>query len=692
MVIEVKQSKLVIPALNCIQHKFQQESRIYQFIPALFSLKGTESMGKNMALSTLLLIISVAVNSSSAPLQSTSGIPGNALTAGHSAKSIIFLNEGFEYWPPEGWTINPPSGYLAWAQGKLDCSTYGPWVSEPDSGAEHTISFAAYSMLYPGSCGDLETPAITLPNPASSCSLGFYVYNRPDTSHGNNDSLIVSVTSDSGMSWSKLGEARGDINDWTYYAFSLSAYAGQTIRIQFSGYSDINGSDICLDEVWFGQRPANDAAITALYAPARQQLSPIPPSVAVKNYGTDTVDSLTVTCRIDSADVPIYQNHSDVTALGPGETRKVELPLWTPAAANGYSAALYLSCLADANPANDTVIVPTNAYIAPRTVLAMDFTATWCFDCPYMQNALHQLKQEASDSLCVMGIHIWGGADIFCNQHSTDILNYYNNVDWIPTVIWDGGDKQVGGFAGDYDDCRREFNKRKGFNAPFTMDLAGTVSGDTVRVDASMNYLGGAPLPAFAKLAAVEDRAYVWPSLSAPVHCDSLLYILRDVVPTSAGDSLMISQGVTEISFDLPLDPTWAPAKMNFIVYAENRTTKEVCQAGQISYAELSGVAGDPGRKSMDDRPVLQQTWPNPAHSNVKISYDLNIGRHVVLAIFDITGRKVCDLVSGDKPAGRHETTWNGCNNSGHKAACGIYFSILKTTSGSTVRKITLIK
>jgi beta-xylosidase len=53
----------------------------------------------------------------------------------------------------------------------------------------------------------------------------------------------------------------------------------------------------------------------------------------------------------------------------------------------------------------------------------------------------------------------------------------------------------------------------------------------------------------------------------------------------------------------------------------------------------------------------LDRNFPNPARSTTTIAFDLPRPSHVRLALYDVLGRRLDQLVSGPRPAGRHEVS-----------------------------------
>ena len=83
---------------------------------------------------------------------------------------------------------------------------------------------------------------------------------------------------------------------------------------------------------------------------------------------------------------------------------------------------------------------------------------------------------------------------------------------------------------------------------------------------------------------------------------------------------------------------------------------------------------------------------PNPAKINTTIHYVLPGETSVDLAIFDIQGRLVRELVQGEQNAGTHAVQWDGLDDQHKHVAAGIYFYKLTTEYESAINKLVLIR
>lgn len=95
------------------------------------------------------------------------------------------------------------------------------------------------------------------------------------------------------------------------------------------------------------------------------------------------------------------------------------------------------------------------------------------------------------------------------------------------------------------------------------------------------------------------------------------------------------------------------------------------------SYATTSVNLKDDLPKSYS----LLQNYPNPFNPSTTIKYNLPKTSNVELKVYNILGKEVRTLVSGEIPEGYQQAVWDGKDNYGEKAPSGIYIYSLTATS-----------
>jgi PKD repeat protein len=96
-----------------------------------------------------------------------------------------------------------------------------------------------------------------------------------------------------------------------------------------------------------------------------------------------------------------------------------------------------------------------------------------------------------------------------------------------------------------------------------------------------------------------------------------------------------------------------------------------------------------------DDRPLsfaLYHNYPNPFNPQTAISYTLPQTDYVELDVYDISGAKVCSLVSGLQTRGLHQVTWDARDSSGQLLNSGVYFCHLRSGGKIETQKMILLK
>jgi hypothetical protein len=90
--------------------------------------------------------------------------------------------------------------------------------------------------------------------------------------------------------------------------------------------------------------------------------------------------------------------------------------------------------------------------------------------------------------------------------------------------------------------------------------------------------------------------------------------------------------------------------------------------------------------------PHLSANYPNPFNPVTTINFALPKIMEVDLVIYDLLGRKVRTLLSGNQQAGAHKVLWNGTDDRGKVVSSGIYYYRLTTENYNKTMKMVLMK
>jgi len=113
--------------------------------------------------------------------------------------------------------------------------------------------------------------------------------------------------------------------------------------------------------------------------------------------------------------------------------------------------------------------------------------------------------------------------------------------------------------------------------------------------------------------------------------------------------------------------------------------------ASKISANQVAGVPGQ--EDTIPTAFAIHSNAPNPFNPRTTISYDLPRDARVRLGVYDIAGRLVRMLVTGQQiAAGRRQAVWDGRDGTGRAVASGVYFCRLEAGDYRATVRMTLVK
>ncbi len=145
---------------------------------------------------------------------------------------------------------------------------------------------------------------------------------------------------------------------------------------------------------------------------------------------------------------------------------------------------------------------------------------------------------------------------------------------------------------------------------------------------------------------------------------------------------------------------TWSGYKSQPVLagdYAvQNRNTgnyeKRVIYKGERAKYHLVSLKA--GQDALISQCVSEATCsPNPFSQETLFTFRLNTGCDVNLAIYDLAGNRIYELLTGELPAGYYEALWDGRNTAGTQMQNGVYIYKLIAGNGNEISgKVVLIK
>jgi len=83
----------------------------------------------------------------------------------------------------------------------------------------------------------------------------------------------------------------------------------------------------------------------------------------------------------------------------------------------------------------------------------------------------------------------------------------------------------------------------------------------------------------------------------------------------------------------------------------------------------------------------LLQNYPNPFNPSTTIQYEVAVTSRVIVAIYNLLGQQVTELVHEEKGPGRYSIVWHGRNNEGVQVSSGVYFYRIQAESIAGVKQ-----
>jgi len=113
-----------------------------------------------------------------------------------------------------------------------------------------------------------------------------------------------------------------------------------------------------------------------------------------------------------------------------------------------------------------------------------------------------------------------------------------------------------------------------------------------------------------------------------------------------------------------------------------------------VSEKEITISMSSAGGPALPDRVTLLGNSPNPFNPTTTIRFAIPSGpaRAYNLRVYDVRGRLVRDLASGQIGSGLHQVLWNGYSNAGNPVGSGIYLYRLDVGQEKFTGKMVMVK
>jgi hypothetical protein len=117
---------------------------------------------------------------------------------------------------------------------------------------------------------------------------------------------------------------------------------------------------------------------------------------------------------------------------------------------------------------------------------------------------------------------------------------------------------------------------------------------------------------------------------------------------------------------------------------------KPVFAGGHETVYDSRGVQGRPGE--LIPISYAFDIYPNPFRTQTRVDYALPKQSAVDIKIYDVTGKLVTTLVSGEFSPGYYNVLWHGTDAIGRSVSAGVYFVQMNTKGFETQHKVIFIR
>jgi endonuclease I len=156
----------------------------------------------------------------------------------------------------------------------------------------------------------------------------------------------------------------------------------------------------------------------------------------------------------------------------------------------------------------------------------------------------------------------------------------------------------------------------------------------------------------------------------------------------SIGNPTNIEWGVnSDVSKILIQVPALATGTTYSIQLKNLKSINNVVMNDTVITFKTSGVSGINDGQEIPQGFELNQNYPNPFNPSTVISWQLAVGNHTTLKVYDVLGNEVAELVNNFLEAGNYKVEFNASSLSS-----GIYFYKLSAGNKSAIKKLILIR
>ena len=156
-------------------------------------------------------------------------------------------------------------------------------------------------------------------------------------------------------------------------------------------------------------------------------------------------------------------------------------------------------------------------------------------------------------------------------------------------------------------------------------------------------------------------------------------------LPIYGGSNHPVVTGPDSLEWDLT-PYVYGVERYPFVIWQDTYHA-DTCIHASYPVIRQASSAGERAENAIPEHFYLAQNYPNPFNPATEIRYGLARAGHVTVAVYDVLGREVETLVSGEHAPGTYRLTFDGS-----ALSSGLYFCKLVTPEGTQTTKMMLMK
>ena len=351
-----------------------------------------------------------------------------------------------------------------------------------------------------------------------------------------------------------------------------------------------------------------------------------------------------------------------------------------------------------------TIVIPLSAQFSTngaenvtsgfrRYPLYEEVTNASCGPCAQSNPALNTYMENMKDSLTGVTYHAWwpGVSDPMYQhniQQNRDRIQFMKgnvnatpwlNVDGIVVDVWPFSSSNLSG----------AYTSRMAVASPLGLEVnQSRISGDSIEVRVKAYLLSNLPAGTWKLRVYAVEHPVNFTSAPGSNGEKYFPHVFRKSIPNSSGEPFPSAKGIYEFTWRYKFESAWKDSNQYSIAIVQDDITKEVINTGS-SRIPLQFPVGITDSESglLPSTVTLYDNYPNPFNPSTVISYSIPEATDVNIGVYNAAGEFIKSLESGYKTAGHHKIDFEATGFSS-----GIYFVVLNTPVGRSMKKISLLK